>query len=341
MIGAISTIETRQLEGAYGQLSSGLAGKLAGIVVMQRTGEPGAGADFWIRGVNTFGANSTPLILVDGVERDMDLVDVDDIASFSILKDATATALYGVRGLYIDKEFDALAEVIHAQAPDFVSINEVDSATNRSKGTIHPAELCKRLTALSGGKDQWKWNYAIAFQFGTPGAYSGVGTYGDAVLTKHPILESRDFQMLPDEAQGTEGRELRSVAAIRSKVDGREFWMVSTHLDHRGAELSRIYQAHQLKDILSSMPGRLFLAGDLNAVPTSETMKIIFGYTQKCYMSDTQYTFPSLWKGASPTSMIDYVMYRTPDIQVKCTGYKVIQNTASDHCAILATFLLN
>lgn len=98
VIGAISTIETRQLEGAYGQLSSGLAGKLAGIVVMQRTGEPGAGADFWIRGVNTFGANSTPLILVDGVERDMDLVDVDDIASFSILKDATATALYGVRG---------------------------------------------------------------------------------------------------------------------------------------------------------------------------------------------------------------------------------------------------
>jgi len=98
VIGAISTITTQQLASPVGQLSTSLAGKLAGIVVMQRTGEPGAGADFWIRGVNTFGANSTPLVLVDGVERDMDLVDVDDISSFSILKDATATALYGVRG---------------------------------------------------------------------------------------------------------------------------------------------------------------------------------------------------------------------------------------------------
>ena len=98
VIGSISTITTEQLATPMGQLSSSLAGKLAGIVVMQRTGEPGAGADFWIRGVNTFGANSTPLVLVDGIERSMDLVDVDDIASFSILKDATATALYGVRG---------------------------------------------------------------------------------------------------------------------------------------------------------------------------------------------------------------------------------------------------
>lgn len=249
--------------------------------------------------------------------------------------------IYGARGLYLSKDFDALAEVIHAQNPDFVSINEVDSATNRSKGTIHTEELCKRLSALSGGKDIWKWNYAIAFEFGTPGAYSGVGTYGDAVLTKHEIIESRDFQMQPDETQGTEEREVRSVAAIRTKVDGQEFWMVSTHLDHRSIELSRIYQAKQLKDILSSMPGRLFLAGDLNAVPTSETMKLIFGYMQKCYMSETQYTFPSFWKGASPTSMIDYVMYMMPDIHVKCTGYKVIQNTASDHCAVVATFLLD
>ena len=98
IIGAINTIDTDELRIQSGQLSTSLAGKLAGVVVMQRTGEPGAGADFWIRGVNTFGANNKPLILVDGIEREMDLVDVDDIATFSILKDATATALYGVRG---------------------------------------------------------------------------------------------------------------------------------------------------------------------------------------------------------------------------------------------------
>ena len=98
VIGSISTVDVKTIAAPIGQLSTGLAGKLAGVVAMQRSGEPGASAEFWIRGVNTFGANSTPLILVDGVERSMDLVDVDDIESFSILKDATATALYGVRG---------------------------------------------------------------------------------------------------------------------------------------------------------------------------------------------------------------------------------------------------
>lgn len=99
VIGAISTVNTDALKTGVGQVSSSLAGKMAGLVVLQRTGEPGAGADFWIRGISTFGGSSnTPLILVDGVERSLDLVDADDIASFSILKDATATALYGVRG---------------------------------------------------------------------------------------------------------------------------------------------------------------------------------------------------------------------------------------------------
>ena len=99
VIGSISTVNTELLKTGVGQVSSSLAGKMAGLVVLQRTGEPGAGADFWIRGISTFGGGAnTPLILVDGVERSLDLVDPDDIASFSILKDATATALYGVRG---------------------------------------------------------------------------------------------------------------------------------------------------------------------------------------------------------------------------------------------------
>ena len=98
VIGSITTVDAQALQAPIGVLSTGLAGKLAGVVAVQHTGEPGSSAEFWIRGVNTFGANAYPLILVDGVERSMDLVDTEDIASFSILKDATATALYGVRG---------------------------------------------------------------------------------------------------------------------------------------------------------------------------------------------------------------------------------------------------
>lgn len=98
VIGAITSVNMSDLDISAGQLSSNLAGKLAGIVVMQRSGEPGTSAEFWIRGQSTFGAKTDPLVLVDGIERSMDFVDADDIASFSILKDATATALYGVRG---------------------------------------------------------------------------------------------------------------------------------------------------------------------------------------------------------------------------------------------------
>ena len=98
VIGSISTVDMTTLAQSQGNLSTSIAGKLAGVVAIQKTGEPGASADFWIRGVSTFGENSTPLILVDGVERSMDMVDTEDIASLSILKDASATALYGVRG---------------------------------------------------------------------------------------------------------------------------------------------------------------------------------------------------------------------------------------------------
>ncbi|MDO5571981.1 MAG: TonB-dependent receptor [Bacteroidales bacterium] len=98
VIGAITTISSENLKVPVARLSTSLAGQLAGIVAIQRSGEPGAGSDFWIRGISSFGANNRPLILVDGVERALDLVDPEDIASFSILKDATATALYGVRG---------------------------------------------------------------------------------------------------------------------------------------------------------------------------------------------------------------------------------------------------
>ena len=98
VIGAISTIAVSDLRMPVGNVSTGLAGRLAGVVSLQRSGEPGAGSDFWIRGVNTFGANNKPMILVDGVERALDLVDTEDIETFSVLKDATATAVYGVRG---------------------------------------------------------------------------------------------------------------------------------------------------------------------------------------------------------------------------------------------------
>lgn len=98
VIGSISTMDITKLKVPTSSISNNLAGQLAGVVAVTRSGEPGAGSDFYIRGISTFGANKTPLVLVDGIERNMDLIDPEDIATFSILKDATATAVYGVRG---------------------------------------------------------------------------------------------------------------------------------------------------------------------------------------------------------------------------------------------------
>ena len=99
VVGAISTVDVSNIKVPSAQLSSGLAGQLSGVVAVQRSGQPGSSSsDFYIRGVSSFQGTVTPLVLVDGVERDIDLVDTDDIASFSILKDASASAVYGVRG---------------------------------------------------------------------------------------------------------------------------------------------------------------------------------------------------------------------------------------------------
>jgi TonB-linked SusC/RagA family outer membrane protein len=98
VIGSISTIAVADLRIPTRSLVNALSGRMAGAVVVQRSGEPGQDeASFWIRGISTFGANRSPLILVDGVERSMSDLSVEEIESVSILKDASATAVYGVR----------------------------------------------------------------------------------------------------------------------------------------------------------------------------------------------------------------------------------------------------
>lgn len=102
VIGSISTISPGELKVPTSNLTTALAGRVAGMISYQRSGEPGLdNADFFIRGVTTFGYKVDPLILIDNMEvtkTDLARLQVDDIASFSIMKDATATALYGARG---------------------------------------------------------------------------------------------------------------------------------------------------------------------------------------------------------------------------------------------------
>jgi TonB-linked SusC/RagA family outer membrane protein len=99
---AITTIRPSELKAPSSNLTTALAGRMAGLISYQRTGEPGEDdASFFVRGVTTLTYGAGPLILIDGVEMtssDLARLQTDDIASFSIMKDAAATALYGARG---------------------------------------------------------------------------------------------------------------------------------------------------------------------------------------------------------------------------------------------------
>lgn len=102
LIGAVSSISPKDLKIPSSNLTAALQGRVGGLVSFQRSGEPGLdNADFFIRGVGSFGVNKKPLILIDNMEVTTDelaRIPPDDIASFSILKDATSSAVYGSRG---------------------------------------------------------------------------------------------------------------------------------------------------------------------------------------------------------------------------------------------------
>lgn len=99
LTGAVSNVDIKHLKTTTSSITNALAGNVPGILARQTSGQPGKNnSEFWIRGISTFGANNSALVLVDGFERDLNEINVEDIESFSVLKDASATAIYGSRG---------------------------------------------------------------------------------------------------------------------------------------------------------------------------------------------------------------------------------------------------
>ncbi|WP_069658995.1 SusC/RagA family TonB-linked outer membrane protein [Arcticibacter eurypsychrophilus] len=97
--GAVTTVDLNTLRTPSSSITNALAGNVAGVLTLQRSGQPGNNSsEFWIRGISTFGAGTAALVLVDGFERSLNEINIEDIQSFSVLKDASATAIYGSRG---------------------------------------------------------------------------------------------------------------------------------------------------------------------------------------------------------------------------------------------------
>jgi len=99
VVGAVTSVNVEELQTPATSITNMLGGRVAGMITQLGSGEPGKNiSEFWVRGIGTFGASSSALVLIDGLEGNINSIDPADIESFSILKDASATAVYGVRG---------------------------------------------------------------------------------------------------------------------------------------------------------------------------------------------------------------------------------------------------
>lgn len=219
-------------------------------------------------------------------------------------------------------DLDAIAEVIRRQDPDFVTLNEVDVFTERSGKSVHQArDLAEKLGM--------EWHFSKAIDI------SG-GQYGDAVLSKYPILETFSYT-LPCAAE--QPGEDRSLCVIRVEIDGKSLYVASTHLDHLSGDASRMVQAAEIRTICSTeLTGDMILCGDLNAVPSSNVIATMTSFLTAAGTID-QYTYPS----DDPTRKIDYIMF-TPINHFGVQNCQVVSRNdqqvdgadASDHRPVVA-----
>lgn len=100
LTGAVSTVNVEDMKSnPTSSLTNALAGNVPGVMAMMQSGQPGRNiSEFWIRGISTFGGGTSALVLVDNIERDINEINIEDIASFTVLKDAAVTAIYGSKG---------------------------------------------------------------------------------------------------------------------------------------------------------------------------------------------------------------------------------------------------
>lgn len=219
-------------------------------------------------------------------------------------------------------DLDAIAEVIRRQNPDFVTLNEVDVFTNRTGKDVHQArDLAEKLGM--------EWHFSKAID-------RDGGEYGDAVLSKYPILEKRSYR-LPCAAE--QPGEDRSLCVIRVQIDGKDLYVASTHLDHLSGGASRLVQATEIRRIRDTeLEGDLILCGDLNAIPSSNVIATMTSFLTNTGPID-QYTFPS----DDPSRKIDYIMYApiehfgVQNCQVVSRGDQQVDGVdASDHRPVIA-----
>ncbi len=211
-------------------------------------------------------------------------------------------------------DVDAIARVIAKQKPDLVALQEVDVNTKRS-GNVNQAVLLAT---------QLKMN----FYFGKAIEHDG-GDYGVAILSRFPLSEQQTFK-LPKNNEAKAEQRVLAIATIKI-ADGLFVRFASTHLDAQRSEDNRILQAKEINRLTAKETLPLILAGDLNAEPGAEPVKIFdSSFTRTC--SDCGFTIPVV----NPRKTIDHVGFKTGS-PFKIVSHEVIpERYASDHLPIIA-----
>ena len=239
-------------------------------------------------------------------QENVDSSRVVRVLSFNILHGET------MKG---DFDLEQIARVIRQVEPDLLAMQEVDLYTGRTSGR----DLASELGLLT----------QMVPLFGRAMPYDG-GEYGEGILSRYSFLSSRNHAL-----PAGEGKEPRSALEVQVVLkSGDTIAFVGTHFDHTG-DVDRINQAAKVREILAGMDLPVLLAGDLNTIPESRCMEILFS-DLKPSSTDMAPTFPS----DGPRVKIDYILYGPPERWRVLESRVICDTVASDHCALLSVLEL-
>jgi endonuclease/exonuclease/phosphatase family metal-dependent hydrolase len=231
------------------------------------------------------------------------------VLTFNILHGATTQGSF---------DLDVIAKVINDVNPDLVALQEVDFKTNRAHKLDLTTELALRtkMTSL----------FAKAMD------YDG-GEYGEAILSKYSFIKTRNVPL--PHSHGNEPKAAVEASLVLASADTIIF--IATHLDHLKDGTDRYNQAKMINELFPHGNHPMILAGDLNDVPKSKTIKLLKEEWGASFDEKSpEPTFPS----NNPKIKIDYIMFYPKD-RWKVIETKVIQDSiASDHCAYLSVLQL-
>lgn len=212
------------------------------------------------------------------------------------------------RGMDGVVDLERAAQVIEAHGPDVVTLQEIDRGAARTKGVDQAAWLGERLGMES--------------RFGAFMAYDG-GEYGMAVLSRLPILDSRNVPL-------ASGPEPRTALWVRVRLEeGRELVVVGVHL--YGSPDQRLAQARDLLEALEEVAVPVVLAGDFNSEPGSPVMELLGASFVSVDKGEDRLTFDSV----EPRVEIDHVLVRPVGTFTRSHLEVLDEPLASDHRPLL------